>query len=105
MWWIGGSTDVREGSRKDEPKIDKAHHKIKKTNVVIMIMTDQQATANVCNLLFFGIFAGTNLVGSPHTRLGQHLHKKPPGRGQRLRLALNSMFALSAATGVVVSLD
>ena len=99
----GRSMDVREGSRKDELRIDMTHHKIKKINVVIMIMTDQLATANVCNLLFLGILAGTNLVGSPHTRLGQHLHKKPPGRGQRV--ALNSMFALSAATGVVVSLD
>lgn len=30
--------------------------------VVITIITDQLATANICNLRFRGIFAGTKLV-------------------------------------------
>jgi hypothetical protein len=40
------------------------YHRIRKMKLVIMIMTDQLATANVCSLLFLGILAGTNLRAS-----------------------------------------
>ena len=39
----------------------KTHQRNKKDTVVITIMTDQAATANICNLRFLGILAGTKL--------------------------------------------
>ena len=48
-----------EGEQKDE-----TYQTYKNATVVITIDTDQTATANICNLRFLGILAGTKLNGN-----------------------------------------
>jgi len=45
---------------KSEPT--REYHSNRNTDVVVTIIVDQVATANVCSLLFLGILAGTKLA-------------------------------------------
>lgn len=61
--------------------------------VVITIITDQLATANICNLRFLGIFAGTKLVQWNHTLQYKYAYK--------INGNTNLTFAWRAAIGLI----
>lgn len=48
-------------SERSRGKTERTYHKMKKMKVIVIIMVEYAATDNVCNLLFLGTLAGTNL--------------------------------------------
>lgn len=69
QWWYGTARQRKAVVATSDR--GETYHRI-----MIMIMTDQLATANVCSLRFLGIFAGTNLKRNrkklQHAKLRSH---------------------------------
>lgn len=88
--------------RKEGEQEEETYQTYKNATVVITIDTDQTATANICNLRFLGILAGTKLT--------EMSKRSPTPKAKRKReayftLAWRVATGLGTFSGVAASLD